>query len=106
MRDVFTRVDLVLTPTAFQGALPLAEMGRDITSWFRAVNTPYWDVTGHPVLSVPIGFTGSGLPLGMQLAGRPFDEATVLRAGDAYQVDTDWHLRVPPIAAPVPAPSW
>jgi aspartyl-tRNA(Asn)/glutamyl-tRNA(Gln) amidotransferase subunit A len=48
---------------------------------------------------VPIGFTAGGLPLGMQLAGRPFDEALVLRAGDAYQQATDFHLRVPPIVA-------
>jgi aspartyl-tRNA(Asn)/glutamyl-tRNA(Gln) amidotransferase subunit A len=42
-----------------------------------------------------MGFTGEGLPLSLQLAGRPFEEALVLRAGDAYQQITDWHLRVP-----------
>lgn len=101
MRDeVFSRVDLVLTPAAFQGAVSLAEMGpdSDMHTWFRAVNTPFWDLTGHPVISVPIGFTGDGLPLAMQLAGRPFEEATVLKAADAFQLDTDWHLRVPEIA--------
>jgi aspartyl-tRNA(Asn)/glutamyl-tRNA(Gln) amidotransferase subunit A len=42
-----------------------------------------------------MGFGARGLPLGLQVIGRPFDEATVLRAGDAYQQDTDWHLRRP-----------
>jgi aspartyl-tRNA(Asn)/glutamyl-tRNA(Gln) amidotransferase subunit A len=50
-----------------------------------------------------MGFTNDGLPLSLQIVGRPFDEATVLKVGDAYQQITDWHLRVPPIAAPVAA---
>ncbi|GAA1504300.1 amidase [Nocardioides humi] len=98
--ELFGQVDLVLTPSAWQGALSIADLTEgDSASWIRTVNTPYWDVTGHPVITVPIGFTGAGLPLGMQLAGRPFDEATVLRAADAFQRDTDWHLAVPAIAA-------
>jgi len=44
---------------------------------------------------VPCGFTAGGLPIGMQLVGRPFDEATVLRAADAYQRLTDFHARRP-----------
>jgi aspartyl-tRNA(Asn)/glutamyl-tRNA(Gln) amidotransferase subunit A len=99
MRDeVFDKVDLVLTPAAFQGAVSLAELAGPMSNWFRAVNTPFWDLTGHPVITVPIGFTEAGLPLAMQLAGRPFDEATVLRAADAYQRGTSWHLAVPQLA--------
>jgi aspartyl-tRNA(Asn)/glutamyl-tRNA(Gln) amidotransferase subunit A len=64
----------------------------------RDVFTVYWDLPGHPVLAVPIGFTSDVLPLSMQIASRPFDEATVLRIGDAYQQVTDWHLQVPPLA--------
>ncbi|MGZ0146021.1 amidase [Kribbella sp. WER1] len=94
-----TAVDLVLTPSAFQGALSFEELQGDTSAWFRAVNTPYWDVTGNPVITVPIGFTDAGLPLGLQLAGRPFDEATVLRAAHAYQLDTPWHRAVPALAA-------
>jgi aspartyl-tRNA(Asn)/glutamyl-tRNA(Gln) amidotransferase subunit A len=97
--EVFSKVDLVLTPAAFQGALALADLNGDMGRWFRAVNTPFWDLTGHPVASVPIGFTDDGLPLAMQLAGRPFDEATVLRAADAFQRGTAWHLAVPALAA-------
>jgi aspartyl-tRNA(Asn)/glutamyl-tRNA(Gln) amidotransferase subunit A len=56
--------------------------------------TGVWNVTGYPALSVPVGPVG-GLPVGMQIVGRPFNEATVLRVGDAYQRVTDWHLRTP-----------
>jgi aspartyl-tRNA(Asn)/glutamyl-tRNA(Gln) amidotransferase subunit A len=46
---------------------------------------------------VPCGFTTAGLPLSLQIAGRPFDEATVLRVGHAYEQATDWHRRRPPV---------
>lgn len=98
VRDqIFTVVDLVLTPTAFIVAPALDDVIAQ-TGFFTSLCTQYWDVTGHPVASVPIGFNAAGLPLAMQLAGRPFDEAGVLRAADAFQLDTRWHLAVPDIA--------
>ena len=60
--------------------------------------TGVWNLVGLPALAVPCGFSSSGLPLSMQIVGKPFDEATVLRVGDAYQRAVDWQLRVPPIA--------
>jgi aspartyl-tRNA(Asn)/glutamyl-tRNA(Gln) amidotransferase subunit A len=57
--------------------------------------TRTFSYSGHPACSVPCGFAADGLPIGMQLVGRPFDEATVLRAADAYQRLTDWHTRRP-----------
>ncbi len=57
-----------------------------------------FNMTGHPAASVPCGFTAEGLPAGLQIIGRPFDEATVLRVADAYQRATDWHARRPPVA--------
>ena len=63
------------------------------------IYTPYWDAVGNPALVVPMGFNGAGLPLSLQIGGKPFDEATILKVGDAYQTATDWHLAVPPIAA-------
>ena len=63
-----------------------------------------WNLIGLPALAVPCGFSSTGLPLSMQIVGKPFDETTVLRVGDAYQQLTDWHLRVPPIAARTRAP--
>jgi aspartyl-tRNA(Asn)/glutamyl-tRNA(Gln) amidotransferase subunit A len=106
--ELFTQVDLLLTPTVGAGATSFEELDatvRDLsTGAFGPTYTPYWDTTGHPVLSVPAGFTANGLPLGMQLIGRPLDEPTVLKAGDAFQQVTDWHLRVPPIAAETTQP--
>ena len=54
-------------------------------------------LTGIPALSVPCGFSSEGLPIGMQIIGDAFDEATVLRVGHGYQLATDWHRRKPPI---------
>jgi aspartyl-tRNA(Asn)/glutamyl-tRNA(Gln) amidotransferase subunit A len=54
-----------------------------------------FNLAGLPALSLPCGFSGSGMPIGMQIAGRPFDEATVLRAGHAYEQATEWHLKRP-----------
>jgi Asp-tRNA(Asn)/Glu-tRNA(Gln) amidotransferase A subunit family amidase len=58
-----------------------------------------FNVTGLPTLALPTGFSTTGLPLSFQISGRPFDEATVLRAGHAYQRATDWHRRRPPVRA-------
>lgn len=95
LAEVYRNLDLIVTPTCSAGAPTFAELDamREAagTGEASSVNTPYWDAIGNPVLSVPIGYTGDGLPLGMQIAGRPFDEATVLRAGDAYQSRTAWH---------------
>ena len=52
-------------------------------------------MTGLPTLALPIGFSASGLPLSMQITGRPFEEANVLRAGHTYEQATDWHKRHP-----------
>ncbi|SDT28527.1 amidase [Microlunatus soli] len=92
-------VDLIITPTAAGGATPLSEtgaIGKDLTEGDGGgIYTGYWDSTGNPVLSLPMGFTDDGLPLGLQIAGRPFEEALVLKAGDAFQQQTDHHLRLP-----------
>ena len=68
----------------------------------RTMFTGYWDAVGNPALVVPMGFTADGLPLSLQIAGRPFDEAGILKIGDAYQTATDWHLAVPRSPPPEP----
>jgi aspartyl-tRNA(Asn)/glutamyl-tRNA(Gln) amidotransferase subunit A len=69
--------------------------GPSIDWIFKRVFTGYWDATGNPALAVPMGFTGDGMPLSLQIAARPFEEALALRTGDAYQQLTEWHLRLP-----------
>ena len=56
-----------------------------------------FNLTGQPTLALPCGFSASGLPLSLQLSGRAFEEATVLRLGHAYQRATNWHTRRPPV---------
>ena len=65
--------------------------------WSSAIprNTRLFNYLGLPGLSLPSGFTRNGLPVGQQLIGRPFDEATLFRAGHAFQRVTDWHRRAP-----------
>jgi aspartyl-tRNA(Asn)/glutamyl-tRNA(Gln) amidotransferase subunit A len=93
---MFTEFDLLLTPTAVCGAPPVDDV--DFAAIIDALHTPYWNALGNPAMSVPMGFTADGLPLGLQIAGRPFEEAAVFAAGHAYQQRTDWHLRVPELA--------
>ena len=96
---VFERVDLILTPAAGQAA-PLAAESETIETTRRLTRLTYgWTLAGLPALAVPCGFDGAGLPIGLQLAAAPFREATLLRAGAAYQRETDWHLRQPALDA-------
>jgi aspartyl-tRNA(Asn)/glutamyl-tRNA(Gln) amidotransferase subunit A len=102
--SLFETVDLIVTPTASVAAFAIDGLGDAAVERFRAMHTSYWNAVGNPALSVPMGFGAGRLPLGLQLIGRPFDEASVLRAGDAYQQATDWHLAEPvrtPAAAAV-----
>ncbi len=69
----------------------------DVRSALIRLTRPF-NLSGHPACALPCGFTAGGLPIGMQLVGRPFDEVTVLRAADGYQRLTDWHGRRPVLA--------
>ena len=94
-------VDLLLLPTAGVPAQPLSP-DPVITGRENVNRTPYLLTTvpslaNIPALAVPCGFSEEGLPLSLQIAGRPFDEATVLRAGHAYEQATEWHTRRPPV---------
>jgi aspartyl-tRNA(Asn)/glutamyl-tRNA(Gln) amidotransferase subunit A len=103
LAEVYADVDIVLTPTSSAGATAFDDLNgaveRAESGGFGPVHTPYWDATGNPVLTMPMGFTADGLPLGLSVAGRPFEEATVLKVADAFQQATDWHLRVAPMIA-------
>ena len=93
MREVdalFGEVDAILCAPA-HGAAPLAAESDD-GPWRRAQPiTAAFNVTGHPALCLPAGFAANGLPLSLQIVGRNFDEATVLRIGQAYEQATEWH---------------
>jgi aspartyl-tRNA(Asn)/glutamyl-tRNA(Gln) amidotransferase subunit A len=86
--------DVVLMPTT--AFAPPRNAGFEIFEAFKKVNyTGLWNLTGFPALSVNCGFNAEGLPLGLQIIGKPFDDPTVLKVGDAYQKLTDWHLKTP-----------
>jgi aspartyl-tRNA(Asn)/glutamyl-tRNA(Gln) amidotransferase subunit A len=94
MLDALRTVDLFATPTSPRPA-PTFEMMWDTTIGFPRSNTPPFNLSGLPALALPCGFSTGGLPISLQIAGRPFDEVTVLRAGHAYEQATEWHHRRP-----------
>jgi aspartyl-tRNA(Asn)/glutamyl-tRNA(Gln) amidotransferase subunit A len=91
---VFEDVDVLITATSFSVATRFDEFSFE-GSLRQPTFMAIWNVTGSPAMSIPCGFSSEGLPIGMQIVGRPFDEPTVLKVGDAYQTLTDWHQRVP-----------
>jgi len=91
------RADVLVVPTMTDLAPTIADF--DVgASRIQPGFMPPWNVTGLPAISIPCGFSGGGLPIGMQVVGQAFDEPTVFKVADAYQHLTDWHLRVPEIA--------
>jgi aspartyl-tRNA(Asn)/glutamyl-tRNA(Gln) amidotransferase subunit A len=104
LAGVFEAVDVIATPTASIGAPTYERIGSDgAMGMFGSIHTSYLDAVGNPVLVVPMGFTDAGLPVSLQLAAAPFAEATLVRAGHAYQSATDWHRRVPGMVSAVAA---
>jgi len=94
MAPVYAKYDVLLTPTA-AGPAPRLDAWRTIRFWQQASLTTPFNVTGGPALAQCMGFTPAGLPLSLQIVGRPFDEATVLRAAHAYETATAWRRRRP-----------
>ncbi|PYN92659.1 MAG: Asp-tRNA(Asn)/Glu-tRNA(Gln) amidotransferase GatCAB subunit A, partial [Candidatus Rokuibacteriota bacterium] len=93
--EVMKTVDVLATPTTPKTA-PTFKTMYDPELAFPRTNMPPFNLTGQPTLALPCGLSASGLPLSLQLSGRAFEEATVLRLGHAYQRATDWHTRRPP----------
>lgn len=92
---LFDQVDVVVTLTVGTGAWPLGDLALNAPS-SSPFFTRVWNGLGFPALSVPMGFDGDGLPLGLQISAGPGGDATVLRAGHGYQSVTHWHVRRPP----------
>ena len=102
-RELLQQVDLLAGPTMVITAHKIGagkvKVG-DVTMGSTAALTQYtrpFNINGFPAITVPCGFSHQGLPIGLQLAGRPFDEVTVLRAAHAYEQATDWHKKRPPL---------
>ncbi|MFL5624800.1 MAG: amidase [Ktedonobacteraceae bacterium] len=101
LRTIMQRVDAFVLPTLPVPAIPAEIAGQDIkidgvidnsTVAFLRLTMPF-NLSGLPTISFPCGFSSDGLPIGLQVAGQPFEEATILRIAHAYQQLTDWHRR-------------
>ena len=93
----FERYDLLLTPTTpitahVRGSMDAVERARLLTRF-----TAPFNLTGLPALSIPCGFSREGMPIGLQLVGRAWEDARLLRAAHLYEETTDWHNETPPI---------
>jgi aspartyl-tRNA(Asn)/glutamyl-tRNA(Gln) amidotransferase subunit A len=92
----FAQVDIIATPTAPNPAFRFGEKTDDpLTMYLEDIFTISINIAGVPALSVPCGLSKSELPIGLQLIGKPFDEATLLRAAWAYEQSTEWHKHKP-----------
>ncbi len=94
--DVLKSVDLLVTPTMTQPAAAFEGYDPSSTVRGRSFTAPF-NVTGLPAISVPCGFTEDGLPIGMQIAGKPFDEPGVIQAAYTYQQHARLYEQRPPI---------
>ena len=93
--QVLAEHDILLTPTTAMKTSKIPERGASFLtvmkhSWEMIGNTPSFDLTGHPSLSVPCGLGEGDRPIGLMLTGRHFDEATVYRAAYAFEQSGDW----------------
>jgi Asp-tRNA(Asn)/Glu-tRNA(Gln) amidotransferase A subunit family amidase len=96
-------VDLLVTPTGPTAATPLEgdlitgdEADPQVLAALIHFSGPF-NLTGFPAVSIPCGFTPGGLPVGMQLIGKPWHEGPILAAAHAFQQATDWHCRLPAV---------
>ena len=100
-RKLWASFDVLVTPTSPIAATPIGATSVKLNGEDRPLVRAYLDhtlpfnLTGQPALSVPCGFTAASLPVGLQLVGRPFDEALLLQVGAAYEAATPWHRRRP-----------
>ena len=100
---MFASVDVIITPTQrgiAQPITPQAGPGGAVgpPPGGGLINTAAFDVYGLPTISVPCGFSASGLPIGLQISGNHFAESTVLALAHAYEQATEWHKRRPQLS--------
>jgi len=96
--EAFKKVDIIITPTSPEAAFKIGEKTDDpLKMYLSDIFTIPCNLAGLPGISVPCGFTPSGLPIGLQILGKPFDEETLLRVAHAYELHTNWKQKRPPI---------
>ena len=94
----FREVDLIVTPVTPTPAFKLGEKSEDpLQMYLSDIYTISVNLAGNPAIAVPCGFSKDGLPIGLQLIGRPFEEETLLRGAYAYEQATDWRAKRPNI---------
>ncbi len=98
-QEAFERVDVIAAPTTPGVAFKFGEKEDPLQMYLNDVFTIPGNLSGLPGVSVPAGFTMAGLPIGLQLVGRAFDEAALLRVAHAYERATPWHTRKPALEA-------
>ena len=92
----FQRCDVIVTPTAPTAAFKIGEKIQDpLQMYLSDIYTISVNLAGLPALSLPCGFDQGGMPIGLQIIGKHFDEPTVLRLAHAYEQATEWHRRKP-----------
>jgi aspartyl-tRNA(Asn)/glutamyl-tRNA(Gln) amidotransferase subunit A len=99
---VFEEVDVIVMPTTAVQPPLLLDVSKDVSTSMalgtRTIrNTSPFNVYGWPTISVPCGFTRSGLPIGLQICGPSSEDAVVLRLAHAYEQATGWHRQRPPV---------
>jgi len=95
--QAFEKYDALVTPTSPTVAFKLGEKLEDpMQMYLSDVCTLPINIAGIPAISIPAGFV-NGLPVGMQVLGKPFNEETILRIAFAYEQATEWHKRRPQI---------
>lgn len=92
----FEKVDFIITPTAPSAAFKIGEKVDDpLQMYLSDIFTISVNLAGVPAISIPCGFTQEGLPVGLQIIGKPFDEARILQLAYAYEQSTPWHKMKP-----------
>jgi aspartyl/glutamyl-tRNA(asn/gln) amidotransferase, A subunit len=101
IREDFTRafenVDVIMTPTAPTTAYRIGEMENPLQMYLQDISTVPVNLAGLPGISVPCGCSTAGLPIGLQIIGKPLAEETILRAAFAYEQAHDYHTKLAPI---------
>jgi aspartyl-tRNA(Asn)/glutamyl-tRNA(Gln) amidotransferase subunit A len=96
--QVLRQVDVLLVANSMDPACVIDDMPEVVRTYTRQARVPF-NLTGHPALAVPNGFSKTGLPLSMQIVGRYYDEASIFRVGAAYEQATAWHTMHPQACA-------